>query len=453
MSRFRLLLRHPVWWSTGTALILLLIYWLLETCKHFFFLEEAFTQALFPENPEELWMRILTAVIIAVATALAAYLQRRRLFAEAEADELRHRDKLILESAAEGILGLDREGRHTFVNPAASALLGYDAAELLGRQGHRLWHHSKTTGEALPIGECPIVRSWQDGAIHGSDREVFWRKDGSSLPVEYTATPIRDGDEFVGAVVTFRDISERKVAEMRLRESEARHRSITETAVDAVITADQEGRIIYWNPAAETIFGYRKGEILGRSVATIVPERFRDQHARSMARILGGGKILSANKVAALNGLRKGGSEFPLELSLARWERDREVFVTAILRDVSEMVTLRAEAARASQLDAIRRITAGVAHEVRNPLHAIVGAAEALSLNQAGDPEDLEMLAMIHGQAEKDRRVHERPRGLGPAPRRLFIRGSGSSRALPGGREGMAGPPPGEGAGDRVSSS
>lgn len=364
-------------------------------------MEEAFSQALLPGRSEELWMRMVTAAVIAGATALAAYLQHQRASLEASAGALRHRDELILRSAAEGILGMDREGRHTFINPAAATLLGYDAAELLGRKGHELWHHSRTTGEPLPIEECPIVQSWRIGITHGSDRETFWRKDGSSFPVEYTATPVREGDGFAGSVVTFRDISERRLAEERLRESEARYRSIAETATDAIVTADKEGHIVLWNKAAEAIFGYREEEALGQAVTMIVPERFREQHAQNMARVVGGGELRGSNKVAALYGLRKEQSEFPLELSLARWESNGEVFVTAILRDVSEVAALREEAVKAHQLEALRKITAGVAHEVRNPLHAIVGATDTFQKHTGLGPADQEMIEMIHNHAER----------------------------------------------------
>jgi PAS domain S-box-containing protein len=131
---------------------------------------------------------------------------------EATLASVRHRHQLILDAAGEGILGLDREGRHTFVNPAAAELLGYAPSELLGVQSHPLWHHTKRDGSAYPATECPIYAAIQDGKVHRSDQELFWRKDGSSLQVEYVSTPIMERDEVVGSVVVFRDIS--KVARL-----------------------------------------------------------------------------------------------------------------------------------------------------------------------------------------------------------------------------------------------
>jgi len=125
---------------------------------------------------------------------------------------VRYRHQLILDAAGEGILGLDREGHHTFVNPAAAELLGYAPSEMLGVSSHSLWHHTKRDGSVYPATECPIYAAINDGRVHRSDQELFWRKDGSSLQVEYVSTPIMEKSEVVGSVVVFRDIS--KVARL-----------------------------------------------------------------------------------------------------------------------------------------------------------------------------------------------------------------------------------------------
>ncbi len=131
---------------------------------------------------------------------------------EATLASMRHRHQVILDAAGEGILGLDREGCHTFVNPAAAELLGYAPSELLGVRSHPLWHHTKRDGSAYLATECPIYAAIHDGKVHRSDQELFWRKDGSSLQVEYVSTPIMEASEVAGAVVVFRDIS--KVARL-----------------------------------------------------------------------------------------------------------------------------------------------------------------------------------------------------------------------------------------------
>jgi two-component system cell cycle sensor histidine kinase/response regulator CckA len=121
--------------------------------------------------------------------------------------------ELILDSATDGILGLDVQGNHTFINSAAARMLGYEVGELIGRPSHSLWHHTKPDGSAYPREECQIYAAYRDGIVHRSSTEVFWRKDGSRLPVEYASTPIVEEGRLAGAVVTFADITDRTRAE------------------------------------------------------------------------------------------------------------------------------------------------------------------------------------------------------------------------------------------------
>jgi PAS domain S-box-containing protein len=118
--------------------------------------------------------------------------------------------RLILEAAGEGIYGLDLEGNTTFANPAAEMMIGWTADELIGISQHAAVHHSHADGSTYPRELCPIYMALRDGKVHFSESEVFWRKDGTCFPVEYTSTPILRNGCPAGAVVIFNDISERK---------------------------------------------------------------------------------------------------------------------------------------------------------------------------------------------------------------------------------------------------
>ncbi len=131
--------------------------------------------------------------------------------------EARHELHSILESVAEGIVGVDADGHVTFVNPAALRMLGYAAEEMIGREVHALVHHTRADGAPYPVAECPTHLAIASGRARSADRDVFWRRDGQPLPVEYTSTPLRDGPTVRGAVVTFRDVTERRAAEEALR--------------------------------------------------------------------------------------------------------------------------------------------------------------------------------------------------------------------------------------------
>ncbi|MBS3996129.1 MAG: PAS domain-containing protein, partial [Hydrogenophaga sp.] len=119
---------------------------------------------------------------------------------------------LLLASTGEGIYGVDLDGRCVFINPAGARLIGFEPAELLGRNMHELTHHARADGTPYPEAQCPIFNAFRQGLPCRIDSEVFWRRDGTAFPVEYSSHPILDGDAVRGAVVTFVDITERRRA-------------------------------------------------------------------------------------------------------------------------------------------------------------------------------------------------------------------------------------------------
>lgn len=123
-----------------------------------------------------------------------------------------HRLSLLLESTGEGIFGIDLEGHCTFINQAAAKQLGYSAAEVLGQNMHWLTHHSHADGSRYADTDCPIFNAFRQGLPCRIDTEVFWRKGGTAFPVEYSSYPIMEGNTVLGSVITFVDITERKLA-------------------------------------------------------------------------------------------------------------------------------------------------------------------------------------------------------------------------------------------------
>ncbi|MEB3355150.1 MAG: PAS domain-containing sensor histidine kinase [Synechococcales bacterium] len=131
-----------------------------------------------------------------------------------ELEQLRRQHQLILNAVGEGVYGLDLDGKVTFVNPAAAAMIDWPMEELIGKSMHAVLHHSHADGTPYPREDCPIYAAFQDGSIRRITNEVFWRKDGTSFPVEYISTPMHDeAGHLIGAVVAFRDITQRRWAE------------------------------------------------------------------------------------------------------------------------------------------------------------------------------------------------------------------------------------------------
>lgn len=132
-----------------------------------------------------------------------------------------HRLGLLLESTGEGIFGIDLAGHCMFINRAGARMLGFEPAEVLGRNMHDLTHHSHADGSPYPDTECPIFNAFRRGLPCRIDTEVFWRRQGVSFPVEYSSHPILEGDVVRGAVITFVDITERRRAADALRLAKA----------------------------------------------------------------------------------------------------------------------------------------------------------------------------------------------------------------------------------------
>ncbi|OWY30335.1 sensor histidine kinase [Herbaspirillum robiniae] len=138
-----------------------------------------------------------------------------------DSDLLRDKLTLLLDSTGEGIYGIDLDGRCTFINRAGADMLGYRVEQVLGKNMHDLAHHSHEHGGHYPEEACPILMAFRKGESCRVDQEVFWRADGTSFPVEYSSYQIVDGGQVRGAVITFSDISKRRLAEEQLQRAKA----------------------------------------------------------------------------------------------------------------------------------------------------------------------------------------------------------------------------------------
>ena len=244
-----------------------------------------------------------------------------------ELEKLGHRNRLILDSAGEGIYGLDLDGKTTFVNPAAARMTGWSVEELLGKYQHEVTHHTNPDGTPHRVEDCSIHHTLTRGNACHVSGEIFWRKDGTSFPVEYVSTPIRDRGEVVGTVVIFEDVTERRKAERVAKESEERFQALTDATLEAVLIID-EGIIVETNRAYAKIFGYESQEILGESALKVVaPE--------SIETVWNNISSGYAEPYEAV-GVDKDGTRFDMEVHGRAFSyKNRPVRVTAI-RDITE---------------------------------------------------------------------------------------------------------------------
>ncbi|MDP3148793.1 MAG: PAS domain S-box protein [Ignavibacteria bacterium] len=179
----------------------------------------------------------------------------------------------MLNSMAEGAYGMDINGNCTFVNQAFLKILGYqNEYEVLGKHIHELIHHSHSDGSPYPSSECRIYRSFLTNQPINLSDEVFWRKDGVAIPVEYWSLPIVKNGVVIGSIATFIDITERKRAEETLRENELRFRSIWEKSTDGMRITNEEGIVVLVNDAYCKIVEKPREEIEGKPMSIVYEE-------------------------------------------------------------------------------------------------------------------------------------------------------------------------------------
>ncbi len=243
----------------------------------------------------------------------------------------------LLESTAAGFYGVDKAGACTFINASGARMLGYTVDELLGANLHVLIHHKKKDGSPYPVEECPIRQASARGETVTRDDEVYWKKDGTRINVEYSTSPLGSGAESHGAVVAFADITERMRAQRMIAESEERKGAILRSTLDSIISMDADGTVTEFNPAAVQTFGYPRDEAIGQKLGgLIVPERLREAHSAGLARYIETGEERVIGKRIELPAVRKDGTEFPCELTITRSDIGGVPAFTGVLRDISD---------------------------------------------------------------------------------------------------------------------
>jgi PAS domain S-box-containing protein len=185
--------------------------------------------------------------------------------------QLRTQHQLILDSAGEGIWGLDKDGKITFGNKAAVEILGWELDKVLGKSSHEVHHHSHEDGSPYHRSECPIFASLQDGEVHHVDNEVFWHTNGDAIPVEYVSTPILKDGKPNGAVIVFRDNTQRRESELlrqqayaALEQLQTTYQLILDAAGEGIYGLDKDGLITFSNMASTEILGWKGEDMLGR---------------------------------------------------------------------------------------------------------------------------------------------------------------------------------------------
>ncbi len=294
-----------------------------------------------------------------------------------EKEDQEERLRLLLASTAEAIYGIDTSGRCTFCNPSCVRMLGYESSEkLLGQEMHLLIHPRGLDGVVDSADECLTYRAFQvDEELHGDD-ELLLKADGTTFRAEVWSHPVVKAGRSVGAVVTFLDVTDRKVAGETLQQSEARFRDTFENAAVGVAHVDLEGRWLRVNDRLCQIIGYSSDELLHESVQNVTHPDDVDKALANFHRLL---QHEISHETKENRFLRKDGQPVWIQLtaSVSRDRFNHPLYLIVIIQDITERKHVEDQIRRSvKQRD---EFLAMMSHELRNPLSAARTATTLLA--------------------------------------------------------------------------
>ena len=295
--------------------------------------------------------------------------------AEVHLAQMEGRYRGLMEAAPDGMVVVNQAGEIVLLNARAESQFGYRRDELIGQRVTNI----------IPVGfaERLIADGTRTAAEAlaqqiGTGIELIGRRnDGTNFPIEIMLSPL-ESTEGILVTAAIRDITVRKDAEEHLAQMEGRYRGLMEAAPDGMVVVNKDGEIVLLNARAEKQFGYRRDELLGRMVKSIIPVGFAERLIADALRTTAEALAQQIGTGIELIGRRKDGTNFPIEIMLSPLESTEGILVTAAIRDISERKQLARQLHQSQKMEAVGQLTGGIAHDFNNLLGVITGNLDLL---------------------------------------------------------------------------
>lgn len=340
-----------------------------------------------------------------------------------ERDDVIKNLSYVIDQSTDSIMITDRGGNIEYVNSSFEKVTGYVFDEVRGKTPRMLKSGEIPREEFKKIWEIISSGKIWTGKFHNKKKngELYWER-ASIFPIKNSSGVITHYME-----ISY-DLSNQNKVEDKFHQSEKRFRSLVDSVFDAIISTNEEGNIVSWNIAAEEIFGYSASEIIGDSLVKIMPRRFRNALQEGMKHLIQGGDSKIIRKTVKLNGIRKNGSEFPIELSLSSWKFGGKIYLTEFIEDITERLKieenlniehelvnetnkelrkafakeekLRSALINSEKLASLGEMASKISHEINNPLTVIKAQAE-IQAQMATDEALKESLTIINVKADQ----------------------------------------------------
>ena len=302
--------------------------------------------------------------------------------AEKHLEQMEGRYRGLLEAAPDGMVVVNQAGEIVLLNAQAESQFGYRRDELLGQKVTNII--PKGFAERL-IADGTRTAAEALAQQIGTGIELNGlRKDGSSFPIEIMLSPL-ESSEGILVTAAIRNITVRKDAEKHLAQMEGRYRGLLEAAPDGMVVVNQAGEIVLLNAQAEKQFGYHRDELLDQKVTNIIPVGFAERLVADALRSTAEALAQQIGTGIELNGRRKDGSSFPIEIMLSPLQSADGILVTAAIRDISERKQLARQLHQSQKMEAVGQLTGGIAHDFNNLLGVIIGNLDLLDRLVAGN--------------------------------------------------------------------